>query len=114
MLVVKKEQMEQMEPIVLEPFLQKITNVVLESCRESTQNMKKEEVHNQVKAEYAASKHFGIKTERGITRFICLTFILGKQFYTQKDFIPLFNPRNKKIDSDIDLLFHELNNRLKK
>lgn len=105
MLTITQQQLDVFEPKLLEPFLQHITEVVTESFPKDVEKLSEKNLRDRIKMDYKTALHFKIKTERGITRFVCLGFLLGQKFYAQPEFMPIFKTNNYRADSDVDQLY---------
>ncbi len=113
-LVVNEGQIKTLQTAITEPFLQKICAIIRRTLKQRVKEIDDAQLFEKVKKEYEASQSFHINTQRGIARFISLSFILGPFYYSKPAFRSVFNKDNRNIDKDIDILFQKISDNLKK
>jgi hypothetical protein len=105
--VIYREQLKILDSIYKDRFLKKIIPLLRSFFKEKLSSKTDEDLLTRLKEDYIVANNLDIKSERGITRFICLGYILDRNFYDRPEFQELFNNEEINKDKYINLIFEE-------
>jgi hypothetical protein len=101
------KQSETFDDIMYARFYKKILPIIRDCFEDKIGTMTEKDILERIRKDHKTADKFEIKTERGITRFICLGFMLEHNFYTRPEFKELFGYKDLDKDECIDLIFEE-------
>jgi hypothetical protein len=105
--VINNNQIAVFDSIAFEKFYKRVIPI-FESCfTEKVRQMSYDELLNFVRTFHQKAKQNRIQTERGTVRFICLAFILNKEFYKRTEFSQILNYDDIDMDECMDLIFDD-------
>ena len=105
--VIYPEQLKTLDSIYADRFLKSIIPILRNLFNERISNKTDKDLLIRLKEDYLIANDVKVKSERGITRFICLGYILERNFYERPEFQELFGNTEIGQDKYIDLIFVE-------
>lgn len=107
MLVINNKQIKVFDVVFYEKFYKKNTAVIKKCFSDKVKMMSEHDLLAKMRAIHQIASKYDIKTERGIVRFICLSFMLDQDFYNRPEFSQLFKYNDIDKDECMDLIFED-------